>query len=74
MHLKKLKEWINSLPDDTEILILENEFMSMPCRSPVLMAIAGKSIKHESPPGTSGFVSGKAISSFSNDGIREVVE
>jgi len=73
MHLKKLKEWINSLPDDTEILILENEFMSMPCRSPVLMAIDGKSIKQESPPGTPGFVSGKVISSFSNVGIREVV-
>ena len=60
MEAKKLKEWVNSLPDDALVQVLASRFMSMPLQDPVLHAIEKSSIKQP----VAGMLSGKVISSF----------
>jgi hypothetical protein len=60
MNAKKLKDWVNSLPDDAIIQVLSSPHMSFPMKKPVLHAINSKTIKSVSE----GIVSGKVISSL----------
>ena len=60
MDAKKLKDWVNCLPDDALIQVLASPFMSIPLPNPVIHAIDSKSIKES----VSGMLSGKVISSL----------
>lgn len=62
MDAKKLKEWVNSLPDDAEIHVFESVIMSIPIPEPYLHAIERSSIK---PIKTfDGMMAGRVISSL----------
>jgi hypothetical protein len=60
MEAKKLKTWVNDLPDDAIIQVLSSPHMSFPMKNPVLHAINNKSVKSVSE----GIVSGEIISSL----------
>jgi hypothetical protein len=60
MNAKKLKDWVNSLPDDALIQILASPIMSLPLPEPVFHAINSKTIKEP----VQGMLSGKIISSL----------
>lgn len=60
MKAKEYKDWVNSLPDDAEILVLQGAHHSFPLTNPVFIAIEGSSITQPVP----GMLSGKTISSF----------
>ena len=60
MNAKKLKDWVNNLPDDALIQVLASPIMSLPLSEPVFHAIDSQSIKEPAP----GMLSGNIISSL----------
>jgi hypothetical protein len=64
MNAKKLKDWVNNLPDDALIQVLASPIMSLPLPEPVFHAIDSKIIKEP----IQGILSGKVISSLYEKG------
>ena len=65
MDAKKLKDWVNGLPDDALIQVLASPIMSLPLPKPVFHAIDNKTIKEP----IQGMLSGKVISSLDEKGL-----
>lgn len=57
---KHLKAWVNELPDDALILVLQSSYHSIPLPHPVFQALTD--VKPEG-----GFMSGKVISSLEDE-------